>query len=954
MKKIFTTTLLLFLIISINAQNPPSVKWNKLKTEHYEIIFPAEISKDAQEIANKLEHLYYPDCRPLMTNPKPVSLVLYNQSTTSNAYARIAPRMMGWYMTPYMSPALGITDWTTTLAIHENRHIVQYSKLNNNFIKLGSIFFGDYAQAVLQFIAVPPWYFEGDAVYMETILSNSGRGRISNFSMPIRTILLSDRKRIKYDKAHFRSFKTYYPNHYYLGYHMVTHVNRNYGADTWNKIIDRTTWFAFWPFSLSRSMKKFTGYNMRRTYDNAMQELDSLWTDQIKDLEFTEVKIINQKEKKSWTNYSDPEYIDENNIYALKMSLDEATAIVKIEADGSETKIVEVGAANISYAKNKIVAKKTFPDIRYTERSYSDILVADTKTGKCTRITKKQKYFSPDISPDATKIVVVEYTSKQECSLVIINSETGEEIQKIKSPRNDYIRKPAWSEDGTKIVFTHNSARGEAMSYLDINSEKYFEIIPSGWEKIGSPQFYKNYIIYNSDYSGIGNIYAINIATKQKYQITCRKFGAYHAEISPSGKKMLFQDYTVDGYNLAEIPINQDKWKRIEDVEINKVEYFLTETNQNKIKSIVEPDSIPNTKYEVTKYNEFLNGIKIHSWAFQPSVSLNNQPEYQLQFSVFSNNKLNTLALEAGVNFNATGNTVYGYSKVSYQKYFPVFDITAMYGNRAINYNNSNGENEADSIDIWTETNISTGVTIPLNLSRNVFYTYLDFGVYANYKFLQGKDMNLAGTNFTSTGNGQFTNFHYFVNFSRTKRKAWKDIVSPFAQSISVSYKHTPLKEDYDGMKFSAVGNFYFPSFFKHHNIKIQTGFEEQIKVGSINTEVYYFSSSITLPRGYEQVILDRIYKASFDYQLPLWYPDFGINPIIYFKRVRFVGFYDFAIGEYLGSSTMYQSTGAQLLIDFHIFRLNFDLNAGVQWSYLIEDNKHTFAPIVMGMVMKL
>ena len=72
MKKLFTTILLFSITITINAQNPPSLKWQKIQTEHYEVIFPAEITADAQIIANKLENIYLHDCRPLKTEPKPI------------------------------------------------------------------------------------------------------------------------------------------------------------------------------------------------------------------------------------------------------------------------------------------------------------------------------------------------------------------------------------------------------------------------------------------------------------------------------------------------------------------------------------------------------------------------------------------------------------------------------------------------------------------------------------------------------------------------------------------------------------------------------------------------------------------------------------------------------------------------------------------------------------------
>ncbi len=944
MKKIFLIILLSpLLFVFAQEQNPPSIKWKQIKSEHFHIIYPKEATEEAQDIINKLEHLYVPCSDILGSKPKPISLVLFNQSATTNAYARLAPRMMGWYLTPYNNTNLSITDWTTTLAIHEQKHVTQYSKLNSNFTKLASIIFGQYGQVVLSNISTPTWFFEGEAVYAETIFTNSGRGRTSNFSLPIRTILLSDKK-IKYNKALMRSYKTYYPNHYYLGYYMVTHVTRNYGDNAWSDILNRTTKFSYSPFSFSRSLKKRTGAKVKKTYKNAMHELDSLYREQIKGLEFTDVQIINTKKKRSWTNYTDAEFIDNNNIYIIKNGFDLNSTIFLIDEMGYETKIKEIDASVISYANNKIVWEQTNYDIRWGERSFKEIMVFNTETKKTKQISKKGKYFSTCISPEGSKIVAVEYNTLSECALVILNSETGEVIEKQSSPNGDFIRSPIYSQDGSKIVFSHNSANGEGISYYDVETKKYVEIIANGWERISKPVFYGNYIIYNSDYSGIGNIYAIDIESKERYQVVSRKFGAYNAKISPENKHLLFEDYNLNGYDIAKMPINKEEWIEIKNVKVFKEDYFLTEKNKSEIKSIVEPEQIEHQKYEESNYNLFKSAINIHSWTIAPADPTIDD----VQATIYSNNKLNTLIFSGGLNASTRDKAYYGFLNASYQKYFPVFDISAMYGNRTL-ANRNNGE--ITSVNTWFETNIIAGVNLPLNLSKGIYNSQLSIGTEGNYKIIEGKKDNFGNS---LPENGSFAAGNYYASYYRTKRGSWRDISPRFGQSLYLSYRNIPLSDNFEGYRFHVSGKLYFPGLLKHHNLMIDGAYEQQLIGSTASKYIYYFSSGVTLPRGYAGELLDDIIQLSVNYQLPLFYPDFGIGSLIYFKRVRYNSFYDFAIGSYQGNEQRFESLGSEFTVDFNVLRLPIGFNAGLRFSYVPSLGQLIYEPMIMGMSIPL
>ena len=286
MKALFTVILFLFSYQNILAQiglnqYPSNIKWKKIETPHFEIIFPADLVISGQRTANLLEYIYKPISNSLDVEIKHTPVILSNRCITSRGYARLAPRLTEWGSTPPQISSIG--EWYDDLAVHEIRHIAQFDKTNKGFTKIMRFVFGDIGHLAFSGWTIPLWYWEGDAVGMETALTKGGRGRSSEFDMGFRTNLLSN-KHPSYYKAYFRSYKDWQPNHYHLGYLLTTYAREKYGDDLWNKVLNRSARYSFWPFIMSSSLKKNTGQNLVGIYNATMNELKSRWQQQISNL----------------------------------------------------------------------------------------------------------------------------------------------------------------------------------------------------------------------------------------------------------------------------------------------------------------------------------------------------------------------------------------------------------------------------------------------------------------------------------------------------------------------------------------------------------------------------------------------------------------------------------------------------------------------------------------------
>ncbi|PKO95853.1 MAG: hypothetical protein CVU14_11325, partial [Bacteroidetes bacterium HGW-Bacteroidetes-9] len=166
------------------GQSPASTKWEKLEAGNFSIIYPSTYYQKAKEAAYLFSVSGKSVAAGLDAKPKLTPIILHTQNAVSNAYSIWAPRRIEVLTTPPQE--LYAQPWMQQLALHEYRHIVQLSSLNQGFTKFLGYLFGQQAAVVSTGLFVPSWFIEGDAVATETALSYSGRGRVPSFSQSLR------------------------------------------------------------------------------------------------------------------------------------------------------------------------------------------------------------------------------------------------------------------------------------------------------------------------------------------------------------------------------------------------------------------------------------------------------------------------------------------------------------------------------------------------------------------------------------------------------------------------------------------------------------------------------------------------------------------------------------------------------------------------------------------------
>lgn len=903
------------------GQNPASVKWKQINTEGFQVIFPEGFESTANYVANTLEYAKLLSTKTMKASPEKVPVVIHNFTSTSNGMVVWAPRRIELYTIPPQNTYA--QEWFQQLAIHEYRHIIQISKLNQGITKVLAAIFGEHLTGAVVGLYVPLWFLEGDAVATETALSNAGRGRQPSFTMPLRAQFL-DKKIYHFDKAIFGSYKDFVPNHYVLGYHLVATARGQYGAEIWNHAMDKVARKPFMITPLSRGIRDVSGLKKTGLYNAMMDSLKMQWQQQYHAENHTKLIDVIPASKRIYTNYNKPHPTSRGTIIAEKKAMNDISAFVEIDQNGNERIVFMPGyyfPGTLSYANDVIAWGERKFDPRWQHRSYAVIRMYNLSTGVMKTLTGNNRYFAPVLSPDGAMLAAVEVTENQQYSLVILSAATGAVLQRITTPENYFFTWPDWSDDGSKIVTIVVGDQGKAIALADPATRELEIVSDFTFTDISKPTMHEEQIAFVGAWSGIDNLYLLDIPTGAISRATSVEYGATDPKFDETGESLLFANYTADGYNLARISLARVKPTPLDEVEDHSPRLYQKLAEQEG--RILEPEQIPRVQYDIKKYSKLRNAFNFHSWA--PLALDAQNMDAKPGLSLFSQNLLSSVFTTLGYEYDLNEQTGKSYINFSYAGWYPVVDITADYGKRK-SFTIDDDDNRIDFS--WMETNIKAGVHLPLNFTYGLFSWSLRPAVEFNYTQLDlDKD---AGVKFRRNN---YKTINYRLNTSNYMKMSAHNIYPRWGQVFGLTLRTAPFEGDELGSMFAGEGRLYFPGLLKHNSFNAYAGFQKRINNN------FYYGNIVRFPRGYSGQYADQLTSWSLNYGFPIGYPDLNLSPVIYIKRIRANTFYDNATGLHNGSRNLYESAGMEIFTDTHLFRILIPITLGYRFIYMPTPN---------------
>lgn len=903
------------------GQYDPSKDWRTLKTERGQIIFPKKSESIAFRMASIMERIDKINPQAHKTSPA-INVILQNTQVFSNGMVGLFPFRSHFYHKPRNDfNTSGTVDWIDRLTLHEYRHIYQFlmGYKYNKIAKVLQYLWGEMGWAPI-FAVAPDWYFEGNAVWHETIYSHSGRGRTAYFFKEQRA-LYADGIRQSYSKARNGSYKDIVPNHYRFGYAMNRYLFNHYGAKTIDAIFRYAITYRQWIAPFYKGVKTYTGLNSSGLYKKAYQEMGTHWAKM--DAQSPKLPTGNPlkvKKSKTVTDYSFPQKLADGSIIALKKSYQELPHLVRIQ-NGKEQKIISLDLSPQSYFNtngNKAVWTVLSKNWRYDNVAYSDLVLYDLKTKQRKIITHHKRYFSPNIADDG-RIVCVAQSEGARQYLIIINPKNGEVQERISLEVGANFSYPQWQGKQQLIYLKRLHSRVAFFSY-HLGDKKEAQITDWTTTPIGFYDVDEKGIYYSASYHGTDNIYHFDFKTKATSLISSAKAGFYQPHFADGA--LLVSDFTRRGHRITRLPIKKgfvfDEHKIPTDsiylIKTNRYEDFL--------------DNIPAKTYKHQAYKGTFKDFKFYRWGvllgqrsktIYPLLSVDGA---NLFGDLSANFKLEYLGTEKKVRYNF---------EARYSKYPPVFSLSLKNGNRAT----LRQQNHLLYLDNFNQFDYGLSVALPLKqFHRNYRF---DINAKATYNLLNNRNIqqnDVFNKSINTTPNQWVSTVGVSLSLMNTQNKAYQNVKPRFAQQLSFSYRQAL---NYRGSFKRIKGSFYFPGIHRNHSLNAHLFWKHQSAKGA-----YQHSENLLYARGYDALYSETLHTLQLNYELPIAYPDMGVLNAYYLKRIRANLFYDqtsLNAAYYAKKDRTFRTVGTSFVFDSTLFNI-LPFSIGVIPQYLLDEKE--------------
>ncbi|MDR2358439.1 MAG: hypothetical protein LBD87_01385 [Prevotellaceae bacterium] len=933
---------------------PAAIQWRQIKTRRFTVIYPQGVDSLAQRYAWLFDQSYRHIAEPLRTGLSRTPVVLHPYNLNSNGVVVWAPKRMELITTPATSgyPQM----WDKQLVAHETRHVAQMNKLHSGVFKYLHFLIGDQSEGAGAGIYLAGWFLEGDAVVSETAVSHTGRGRQPEFLMPIKAYLYNGTK-FSWDTWNLGSYRYNVPNEYPMGYLLASYTYRQAGKHIFGDMLHYITHHPLRIPPPMRGLKKYGGMSEQEFFRDALAYQTAQWMQE--DSARTVDRNIRQfafPKKETYRSYRSAVAADTHSVIALRTDLVKPHRLVSIDSSGNETFLKYVGSINSTIKKqgNKLYWTSTSPHERWEQVSFSVLQSYDLTTKKTTTLTRRTRYFSPAPSPGGDWIAVAENNAQGENFLVILDIHNYQPPQRFALPSGHVLKELAWSQDAKVIYCTALTDEGIGILQFDMAQKKWERLLPYGTAGINRPTTCGDFILFESGYDGVNNIYALHTHSRKIFQITHAPFGAFDPAVSADSTALLFSNYIPAGYTIASMPLDETAWE--ETTFTTPKRFALADGVTSQAGFNIDTLRIPpQPAYESKRYNRWAHLFRFHSWApfyYDPDELRSAAFDKDiLQYigwgaTALSQNTLGTLTSRLGYKY--AGGFHSGHLRLTY-RWYPVIDFSLDVNDRYRQLYKLDTLREDDG-SLYLSNFVS-------NTSQPLVNGYVR--MYIPWRFSGG------GWNTTLTpqveyhfSNDEYRSFslwdktaYYYSHFarvgftlSRQRKLAMRDIYPRWGFSLRALYAFPVASKNIFHTVTSLQASCYTPGIMANHGLLLTAGYQWYDE--SANFYKYAINGILKYPRGYITYASQSLVNATIDYTFPIWYPDINISWLIYFKRLRMTVFSDFAqVQTSSGAAAQnYLSAGADLLVDFHALRFGFPVSAGVRYAQpLLRTTAPTF-----------
>lgn len=667
----FVANLFAYAQLYTNGEDPGYLKWSKIETDNYRIIYPRGLDSLARVYAFQMELWRDPvserlGMKPNETYKRKMPVILHSGYAMSNGIVSWAPRQMDIYTVPDAFAPDAMNNFTA-LAEHESRHVAQMQFSRMGHFKPFYYIFGEMFSGAMSAIYCGQSFLEGDAVQTETILDGGGRGHTADFLEYYRMAFDNGDLRNWY-RWRYGSQKLYTPDYYRVGYLTFAGMYERFGVPNFAEIyfdnlFSHKIWF--FPFNnRSETTKVILGKTFKETFAEISSYYQEKWRED----------IVRRGPEMAASQVSEtPDFHEEytgsvfagGGLHSIRSGLMSAKTM-----DGRPFSST-TSPLKYSKALDALVWSEVVPDLRWSLLEYSDIFYKPLGSNKHIRLTHKQRYYNPAPSGDGSRIAVTEYPTEGGSKLIILDARNGNVLKSYPAPDNFQIVESAWI--GEKLIVSAIS--DGKFGLYEVTDGQFPCILPPRKHKIKQLWSKEGSLYFTSDETGVNELYRYNDGAFKK--MTNTRYGASEFAFDDQDEWLYFSELTPDG-RLVHKTAAEDL--PVKDFDFQEVKDTISRQPESREFAISEPE----------KYSKVGNLFHFHSWApvyFNPDGATDGTFDELHKIAnigataMFQNN-LGTMSGMVGYSLHK-GNG--GYVNLTYTGLYPVFAGQINFGGKVFN-----------------------------------------------------------------------------------------------------------------------------------------------------------------------------------------------------------------------------------------------------------------------------
>lgn len=551
------------------ATTNPRLKWKTISTEHFDVHFHEGAEWTGEQVAQIAEEIYGPVTQVYNYEPKRCHLVLLDTEDYANGAAFYYDNKVEIWATNLEFNLRGTTEWLRNVVTHEYTHIVSIQAAMKMPKRVPAFYFqavdfekekrpdviNGYPDVIISYpitgTVVPAWWAEGVAQYQSPSMRNDCWD--SHRDMILRAGLVEDRM-LRYDDMGFLGHRGIDNERVYdHGYGLVRYIGSTYGDGA---IRDINAHLGDWNrLTIDGAIKKVTGKSGQQVYDD--------WRVALKQRFDGELVPVYANPREGAVLCDDgfmtlgPSFSPDGKTVAFlsnKGSDYSATDLYTISRDGKHLEQIADGASSRPFyshdGKRLVYARHESADIYRSK--LSDIFIYDLAGKKETRITHALRAAEPSWSPDDKHLVCV-LNGDGTNRIAVLDTDGKNEAVVYGPQKGVQFYAPQFSPDGSRILFgIFTSGTRDIASIAPDGSDFRYELRTDSDERDARYASDGTSIVFASDRSGIFNIYAMDLQTRNVSQLTNVVGGAFMPDRAVTGA-VVYAQYTGKGYRVSRI-----------------------------------------------------------------------------------------------------------------------------------------------------------------------------------------------------------------------------------------------------------------------------------------------------------------------------------------------------------------------------------------------------------------